>query len=74
MNTLFTDEWYLKQVNECNITNRGLFFLAKSLEQMSLCNIVYFCKGGKITEDVVLNTLQQPLMDWILFTRSNFNG
>lgn len=32
-------------MNECNITNRGLFFLAKSLEQMSLCNIVYFCKG-----------------------------
>lgn len=45
VNTLFTDEWYSKQVNECNITNRGLFFLAKSLEQMSLCNIVYFCRG-----------------------------
>lgn len=45
MNTLFTDEWYLKQVNECNITNRALFFLAKSLEKMSLCNIAYFCKG-----------------------------
>lgn len=42
---LFTDEWYSKETNECDITNKGLFFLAKSLEQMSLCNIVYFCKG-----------------------------
>lgn len=46
VNTLFTDEWYSKE----NMKNRGvvqipLCFLAKSLENMSLCNAAYFCKG-----------------------------
>ena len=46
VNTLFTDEWYSKE----NMTERGvvqipLCFLAKSLESMSLCHTVYFCKG-----------------------------
>jgi len=46
INTLFTDEWYSKE----NMTKRGvvqipLCFLAKSLENMSLCHTVYFCKG-----------------------------
>ena len=46
VNTLFTDEWY----SPANMKNRGvenipLCFLAKSLENMSLCNAVYFCKG-----------------------------
>ena len=46
INTLFTDEWYSSE----NMKNRGvenipLCFLAKSLENMSLCNAAYFCKG-----------------------------
>ena len=46
VNTLFTDEWY----NHENMEKRGvvqipLCFLAKSLENMSLCHAVYFCKG-----------------------------
>ena len=46
VNTLFTDEWY----NSENMKARGvvqipLCFLAKSLENMSLCHAVYFCKG-----------------------------
>jgi len=46
VNTLFTDEWYSKE----NMEQRGvvqipLCFLAKSLENMSLCHTVYFCKG-----------------------------
>ena len=46
VNTLFTDEWY----NPENMEKRGvvqipLCFLAKSLENMSLCHAVYFCKG-----------------------------
>ena len=45
VDTLFTDEWYSKEKNERDISNRALFFLAKSLEKMSLCNIAYFCKG-----------------------------
>lgn len=46
VNTLFTDEWYSNE----NMTARGvvkipLCFLAKSLENMSLCHAAYFCKG-----------------------------
>ena len=46
VNTLFTDEWY----NPENMEKRGvvqipLCFLAKSLENMSLCHAAYFCKG-----------------------------
>ena len=46
VNTLFTDEWYDQE----NMKKRGvvqipLCFLAKSLENMSLCNAAYFCKG-----------------------------
>ena len=46
VNTLFTDEWYSKE----SMKNRGvvhipLCFLAKSLDNMSLCHTAYFCKG-----------------------------
>lgn len=46
VNTLFTDEWYSKE----SLAKRGvvqipLAFLAKSLENMSKCDVVYFCKG-----------------------------
>lgn len=46
VNTLFTDEWY----DDENMKQRGvvqipLCFLAKSLENMSECHAVYFCKG-----------------------------
>ena len=46
VNTLFTDEWYSQE----SMTRRGvvqipLCFLAKSLENMSLCHAAYFCKG-----------------------------
>ena len=46
VNTLFTDERYSKEA----MTERGavqipLCFLAKSLENMSLCHAAYFCKG-----------------------------
>lgn len=46
VNTLFTDEWHSQE----SMTRRGvvqipLCFLAKSLENMSLCHAAYFCKG-----------------------------
>ena len=46
VNTRFTDEWYSPE----SMKNRGvetipLCFLAKSLENMSKCHVVYFCKG-----------------------------
>lgn len=49
VNTLFTDEWYSKYSKKA-MKKRGvvqipLCFLAKSLENMSLCHTAYFCKG-----------------------------
>lgn len=46
VNTLFTDEWYSKEkMEECGVVQIPLCFLAKSLENMSLCHAAYFCKG-----------------------------
>lgn len=46
VNTLFTDEWYSdKAMKERGVVNIPLCFLAKSLENMSLCHAAYFCKG-----------------------------
>ena len=50
VNTLFTDEWYSKEnMEERGVVNIPLCFLAKSLEKMSLCHTVYFCKGWEKT-------------------------
>ena len=46
VNTLFTDEWYSnEQMTERGVVQIPLCFLAKSLENMSLCHAAYFCKG-----------------------------
>ena len=46
VNTLFTDESYSdKAMTERGVVNRPLCFLAKSLENMSLCHAAYFCHG-----------------------------
>lgn len=46
VNTLFTDEWYSKESMESRgVVQIPLQFLAKSLENMSLCHAAYFCKG-----------------------------
>lgn len=46
VNTLFTDEWYSNSaMKERGVENVPLCFLAKSIENMSLCNAAYFCKG-----------------------------
>lgn len=46
INTLFTDEWYSNEsMAERGVENIPLCFLAKSLENMSLCHAAYFCKG-----------------------------
>ena len=45
VNTLFTDEWYSKEkMEERGVVQIPLCFLAKSLENMSLCHAAYFCK------------------------------
>lgn len=46
VNTLFTDEWYSDKAMEGRgVVQAPLCFLAKSLENMSLCNVAYFCHG-----------------------------
>lgn len=46
VNTLFTDEWYSDEaMEERGVVQVPLCFLAKSLENMSLCHVAYFCKG-----------------------------
>lgn len=46
VNTFFTDEWYSKEkMEERGVVQIPLCFLAKSLENMSLCHAAYFCKG-----------------------------
>lgn len=46
VNTLFTDEWYSDEAMKGRgVVQVPLCFLAKSLENMSLCHAAYFCKG-----------------------------
>lgn len=46
VNTLFTDEWYSdEKMKERGVEQIPLCFLAKSLENMSLCHAAYFCEG-----------------------------
>ena len=46
VNTLFTDEWYsFENMEKRGVVNIPLCFLAKSLENMSLCDVAYFCNG-----------------------------
>ena len=46
VNTLFTDEWYSNDaMQKRGVVQIPLCFLAKSLENMSLCHAAYFCKG-----------------------------
>ena len=59
INTLFTDEWYSKDsMTERGVVQIPVCFIAKSIENMSLCHTVYFCsgwenaRGCKIEHDV----------------------
>lgn len=55
INTLFTDEWYSKEnMKERGVVQIPLCFLAKSLENMSLCHAVYFCKGWEKARGCVI--------------------
>lgn len=46
VNTLLTDEWYSESaMKERGVVNIPLCYLAKSLENMSLCDVAYFCDG-----------------------------
>ena len=46
INTFFTDEWYSEQsMRERGVEQIPLCFLAKSLENMSLCHAAFFAEG-----------------------------
>ena len=46
VNTLVTDEWYSPdKMKERGVVQVPLCFLAKALENMSLCHAAYFCEG-----------------------------
>lgn len=46
VNTLFSDEWYSREaMEERGVVQIPICFLAKSIENMSLCHAAYFCKG-----------------------------
>lgn len=46
VNTPFTDDWYSEScMKDRGVVNKPLCYLAKSLENMSLCDVAYFCKG-----------------------------
>ena len=50
INTLFDDEWCSQEkMKERGVEQIPLCFLAKSLEEMSKCHAVYFCKGWEKT-------------------------
>lgn len=46
VNTLFKDDWYSESaMKDRGVVNFPLFFLAKTLEKMSHCDVAYFCDG-----------------------------
>lgn len=46
VNTPFTDDWYEElAMKNRGVVNKPLCYLAKSLENMTLCDVAYFCKG-----------------------------
>lgn len=44
VNSLFSDEWKNSDLEAQGVVQTPLYFLAKSLEIMSQCHTVYFCK------------------------------
>lgn len=46
IDTYFSDEWEKEEsLEEKGVIQKPLYFLSKSIEKMSLCDAVYFCKG-----------------------------
>lgn len=60
VNTLFTDEWYSNEsMKERGVVQIPLCFLAKSLENMSLCHAAYFCKGWENARGLYIRTMMR---------------
>ena len=52
------------------VINPPLYFLAKSLEQMSHVTMVYFAMDGRMRVDVSSNMAQLKRMGWMSYMRS----
>lgn len=67
VNTLFTDEWNSKEsIKERGVVNVPLCFLAKALENMSKCDIVYFCEGWKKSRGCIVEHHAATLYEMII--------
>lgn len=72
IDTLFHNRWHpCKMIPKLSIENYPLFQLARSLEQMSKCDAVYFCKDWENTEVARLNTKRQKLMALLFCMKNN---
>lgn len=57
---LYADDWCSEeQIQKRGVVQISLYFLAKSLENMSLCHAVYFCKGWEKHIVAELSTMPQ---------------
>lgn len=55
VNTLFTDEWYSKgAMEEHGVKQIPVCFLAKSIDNMSKCDTVFFCNGWENARGCVI--------------------
>lgn len=45
VNTMFKDDWYSESAKDRGVMSIPVYYLARSLEGMSFCDVVYFCDG-----------------------------
>ena len=46
VNTYFKNEWFAKiELNHVGVIQAPVYYLARALEKMAHCNVVYFVKG-----------------------------
>ena len=45
LNTFFDDDVFVDIISDKQVENAGLYYLSKSIEYMSSCDAVYFCRG-----------------------------
>ena len=72
VNTLFADEWYSQEkMKERGVRQIPLCFLAKSLENMSLCDAVYFAPGWEHARGCIIE--RQAAEAFIRYTPRSLN-
>ena len=60
VNTLFKDGWYNNSaMKDRGVMNIPVYYLARSLESMSFCDVVYFCDGWEMLGGAESSTKQR---------------